>query len=152
MFRLLTAQLQIYFHDKDLFKKSYDTYGISLKREKTVYMLTYEETFLQRRKLQSGKWSCGSKMDDSEKPCHIISIKSGVLGTQEWDLNPDLTVFYSRLINQHHEKELYHFTEMVGESGGYVGVILGYSFLDVSALGKMALERFYLRMREGIKY
>ena len=60
---------------------------------------------------------------------------------------PSVILYYSRLINQHQEKYLYLFTEMVGESGGYVGVFVGASLLDLAKLGKIYLEVWYERMK-----
>ena len=86
-------------------------------------------------------------------PCHFLSVQLPVLGNppRNEGNNVNAIFFYSRLVSQSREEELFPFTEMVAESGGYIGVILGFSVLDFSLFLEGALGTFegWVRAKAG---
>ena len=76
-----------------------------------------------------------NQQNDCNKPCKSIVLN---IGGKNYEKNENQTFgvglfYFSMTSTKTTEKYLYSFTSMFAEIGGYLGLLLGYSFLDLAS-------------------
>ena len=94
----------------------------------------------------------------SFRPCHMTQVDlsqtaliTNVFNKKGKKKASKLDFYYQKLVIKATEKPLYTFLEMVGESGGYVGILLGFSILDLLLMFSRRMEILYDTVLEDMK-
>ena len=88
-----------------------------------------------------------NQRNDCNKPCKSVVLNIGGKNYEyKNETNPGIGLFYfSMTSTQSKEKELKSFLSLVAEIGGYMGLLLGYSCLDLASTIRNASEKRSLR-------
>ena len=112
---------------------------------KVQVQVTYKDVRNLRKEIGNGTFNCGGD-DKVNDPCDFLIID---LGARNIDtrIGPDQTkmyLYFAQWIPINEERFVYPFEEFVGEAGGYIGVLVGISALDMVKTAKKALIDFVL--------
>ena len=89
-------------------------------------------------------------LQDCDVPCHTVQVTVSGKNFQENKKNDTalLYFYFAQRVPLSHEHYFYLFLSLIAEIGGYVGLLLGYSFFNVAAFFNTIIQGKIKTMEE----